>query len=132
VTTGDSSASYSYDGNGLRQSETVGDSTTQFTWDVQGPLPLLLSDGANSYIYGPGGTPIEQVSSAGTPSYLLVDQLGSTRALTNSSGGGHRYLHLRRLGQPDRLHWVRHHPLHVRRAVPRPTTGLYYMQGAVV
>ena len=49
-------------------------------------LPLLLSDGNNSYIYGPGDTPIEQISSGGTPTYLLSDQLGSTRAITNSSG----------------------------------------------
>jgi RHS repeat-associated protein len=70
----------------LRQSETTGSGTTQFTWGPEGSLPLLLSDGANSYIYGPDGTPIEQISSGGTPTYLLADQLGSTRALTNSSG----------------------------------------------
>ena len=86
MTTGASSASFVYDGNGLRQSETTGSGTTEFTWDPDASLPLLLSDGANSYIYGPGGTPIEQISSGGTPTYLLTDQLGSTRALTNSSG----------------------------------------------
>jgi RHS repeat-associated protein len=86
VTTGASSASFAYDGNGLRQSETTGSGTTEFTWDPEGSLPLLLSDGANSYIYGPDGTPVEQISSGGTPTYLLADQLGSTRALTNSSG----------------------------------------------
>jgi RHS repeat-associated protein len=86
VTTGASSASFVYDGNGLRQSETNGSGTTEFTWDPEGSLPVLLSDGANSYIYGPDDTPIEQISSGGTPTYLLTDQLGSTRAITNSSG----------------------------------------------
>ena len=86
MATGSASTSFVYDGTGLRQSETAGSATTYFTWDTEGALPLLLSDGANSYIYGPAGTPVEQVSSSGTPTYLLADQLGSTRALTNSSG----------------------------------------------
>jgi RHS repeat-associated protein len=86
ATTGSTSASYAYDGNGLRQSKTVGGTTTHYSWDVDGSLPLLLSDGTNSYIYGLGGTPVEQVSSSGAPTYLLADQLGSTRALTGSAG----------------------------------------------
>lgn len=86
ATTGSQSTSFAYDGNGLRQSETDGSTTTQFTWDVEASLPLLLSDGTNSYIYGPSGAPLEQISSSGAPTYLLYDQLGSTRALTNSSG----------------------------------------------
>jgi len=86
ATTGSQTTSFAYDGNGLRQSETNGSTTTEFTWDVEGSLPMLLSDGANSYIYGPSSAPVEQISSSGTPTYLLSDQLGSTRALTNSSG----------------------------------------------
>jgi hypothetical protein len=39
-----------------------------------------------SYIYGPEGLPIEQVSSSGTVSYLHHDQSGSTRLLTSSTG----------------------------------------------
>jgi hypothetical protein len=56
-------------------------------------VPLLLSDGTNSYIYGPGGLPIEQVSSGGTVTYLHHDQAGSTRLLTGLTGtvtGGRR------------------------------------------
>jgi RHS repeat-associated protein len=49
-------------------------------------LPLLLSDGTNSYIYGPGGLPVEQISSGGTVTYLHHDQQGSTRLLTGSTG----------------------------------------------
>jgi RHS repeat-associated protein len=78
--------SYVYDGNGLLQSETTA-STTNYTWNVQGSLPLLLSDGTNYYIYGPGDNPIEQIAvSGGATSYLLADELGSVRAITNSSG----------------------------------------------
>jgi RHS repeat-associated protein len=49
-------------------------------------LPLILSDTTNSYIYGPNGLPIEQISSGGTVSYMHHDQQGSTRLLTGSTG----------------------------------------------
>jgi RHS repeat-associated protein len=39
-----------------------------------------------SYIYGPGGLPVEQISSGGTVTYLHHDQQGSTRLLTGSTG----------------------------------------------
>jgi RHS repeat-associated protein len=77
---------YGYDGNGLRASQTISGTTTYLVWDMTEGLPLLLSDGTNSYIYGPGGLPIEQISSGGTVSYLHHDQQGSTRLLTGSTG----------------------------------------------
>jgi RHS repeat-associated protein len=39
-----------------------------------------------NYLYGPNGSPLEEVTSAGTPYYFHHDQLGSTRAITNLSG----------------------------------------------
>ncbi|MFF2077438.1 RHS repeat-associated core domain-containing protein [Kitasatospora sp. NPDC058162] len=77
-------ASYKYDGNGLRAAKTVGATTTAFTWD-NADNPNLLSDGTTSYLYGPGGAPVEQVSATGTQWYFH-DQLGSTRALTDAAG----------------------------------------------
>ena len=77
---------YGYDGGGLRASQTISGTTTYMVWDVTEGLPLLLSDGTNSYIYGPGGLPIEQISSGGTVTYLHHDQQGSTRLLTGSTG----------------------------------------------
>jgi len=76
---------YSYDGNGLRSSQKISGVKAQLTWDVSGKLPLLLYDGANYYVYGPDGLPVEQIASE-TPTYLHHDYLGSTRLLTNSSG----------------------------------------------
>jgi RHS repeat-associated protein len=78
--------SYAYNGDGLRVSQTISGTTTYMAWDTAEELPLLLSDGTNSYIYGPGGRPIEQISSGGTTSYLHHDQQGSTRLLTGSAG----------------------------------------------
>lgn len=78
--------SYAYDGAGLRASETVSGTTRHLTWDSSSGLPLLLSDERNSYIYGPDGLPIEQVSPGGVATFYHHDQLGSTRLLTNSSG----------------------------------------------
>jgi len=78
--------SYAYDGNGLRASQTISGTTTYMVWDMTEGLPLILSDGTNSYIYGPGDLPIEQISSGGTITYLHHDQQGSTRLLTGSTG----------------------------------------------
>jgi RHS repeat-associated protein len=128
VTTGASSTTYVYDGNGLRQSETTGSGTTQFTWDPEGSLPLLLSDGTNSYIYGPDGTPVEQVSSGGTPTYLLTDQLGSTRALTNSSGSVTATFSYDPWGDLTGSTGSATTPFMYAGAYYDSSTGLYYMQ----
>lgn len=76
---------FTYDGNGLRASETINGTTTHMAWDTAAALPLLLFDGTNYYLYGPDGLPFEQISSE-TATYLHHDQQGSTRLLTNASG----------------------------------------------
>jgi RHS repeat-associated protein len=44
-------------------------------------------DSANAYIYGPTGTPLEQVNlSSGTVQYLISDALGSVRGVVDSEG----------------------------------------------
>jgi RHS repeat-associated protein len=77
---------FAYDGTGLMSSRTLGESTSHLTWDVNGALPLLLSDGQTSYIYGPSGLPIEQIDAEEAPTYYHHDQLGSTRMLTDAAG----------------------------------------------
>jgi RHS repeat-associated protein len=78
--------SYTYNGDDLRASQTINGSTSYLTWDTaETELPLILSDGTNSFIYGPEG-PIEQIASSGPVTYLHHDQQGSTRLLTGSSG----------------------------------------------
>lgn len=79
------SGTYAYNGDGLRMAKTVSGVTTQFTWGSVSGSNLLLTDGTNDYLYGPGGLPIEQTNSSAS-SYFVHDNLGSTIALTNSGG----------------------------------------------
>lgn len=78
-------ASYAYNGDGLRMSKTVSGTTTGFTWDQSGTLPLLIADGSDYYIYGPRGQAIEEITGS-TVTYLHADQQGSTRLLTDATG----------------------------------------------
>jgi RHS repeat-associated protein len=75
-----------YDGTGLLASKTSGLTTRHLAWDVSSSLPLLLDDGERSYLYGPDGLPIQQITAKEEPTYLHHDQLGSTRILTGESG----------------------------------------------
>jgi RHS repeat-associated protein len=77
---------YAYNGDGLLMSQTTSGTTTSFTWDTISSIPVMLTAGTTSYLYGPGGLPVESVPSSGTPTYYMQDQLGSTRLLTSSSG----------------------------------------------
>ncbi|MGC1184224.1 MAG: RHS repeat-associated core domain-containing protein, partial [Candidatus Dormiibacterota bacterium] len=80
------SASYAYNGAGLRMSKTVNGTTEQYSWDQSGSVPLLIQDGATSFIYGPGGMTLEQIDGSGNPTYYLHDWQGSTLGMVNSSG----------------------------------------------
>ncbi len=77
---------YAYNGDRLRVSQSSPSNTTYLTWDTAEQLPLLLSEGANSYLYGPNGLPTEQITSANKVLYLHHDQQGSTRMLTGPTG----------------------------------------------
>jgi RHS repeat-associated protein len=83
---------YHYDPTGLRDAKTAPDGTvTDFTYDGEGGLPLLLEQttgAASTYlVYGPGGQPIEQINPDGTATWLHHDQIGSVRLTTSTSTG---------------------------------------------
>jgi RHS repeat-associated protein len=86
-TWGTNTTHYAYDGDGLRTAKTVGTTTSQFAYDpVTGSVPLVLSDGANNYLYGPNDTPIEQIANT-TPISLVTtatatDSLGLDSSLS--------------------------------------------------
>jgi len=85
-------SSVTYDGDGLRTAATStpsggGASTEHFVWNTNTSVPQLLMDSDNAYLYGPSGTPFEQVDvSSGTVKYLVSDALGSVRGVVSSSG----------------------------------------------
>jgi RHS repeat-associated protein len=79
-------ATYSYDGTGLRTQKNVGGTITPFTWNITGGLPTLLLEAQTAYVNGLGGLPLEQITSSGQVYYYHLDQLGSTRAMTDTSG----------------------------------------------
>ena len=77
---------YTYNGQGLRVSQSSTAGTSFLTWDATESLPLVLADGTNYYVYGPEGLAFEQISGGGAVLYLHHDQQGSTRLLTGSTG----------------------------------------------
>jgi RHS repeat-associated protein len=79
------SATYAYNGDGLRADATTNASSGHFVWDSDPTVPHLLDDGVRYYIYGPDSQPAEQISNAAA-AYYIHDQLGSTRALTDDTG----------------------------------------------
>ena len=80
-------ATYRYDGDGLRTGATFASGETAgFTWQLAGERPILLDDGTDRFIYGPYGTPIEQIARDGTVVWMHLDQAGSIRTLTGADG----------------------------------------------
>jgi RHS repeat-associated protein len=91
---------YTYSGDGLRRTKTGPDGTlTTFTWDRSTPDPELLAEAIDApgttndktirYVYGPDGTVTADVTTSGTTDTLRWyhhDQLGSTRAITDTTG----------------------------------------------
>src|SRR5512143_2677421 len=86
ATVGTSTASYTTT-QGLRSSQTVGEPTTDYVWDVFADVPTLLEDGAYAFVYATGSSPVAQVDLAtGDVEYLHGDLTGSTRAVTDATG----------------------------------------------
>ena len=60
--------------------------TTAFTWDTAGSLPLAVGVGSYYYVYGPTGLPLEQIGSNRSVLYYLANRQGSTVALADTRG----------------------------------------------
>jgi len=80
-----STATYAYNGDGLRMRKTVGGSTSQFLWDVASAVPLLVKDASTAYVYGPGGLALEQLNGS-TVLWMHHGQVGSTRLVSDRGG----------------------------------------------
>jgi RHS repeat-associated protein len=78
-------SSYTYNGDGLRVSRTVGGNTVDYVWDVGSSLPAVLQDSdGNTYVYGLDL--ISRTDGEDNQEYYLSDGLGSTTGLTDDSG----------------------------------------------
>jgi RHS repeat-associated protein len=84
------STTYSYDGSGLRVSDSA-NGGQNFVYDTQtrSGQPLIMMDGTNAYIYGPasfgtGTGPVEQIPLLApvTPAYLFSDPSGVRSVLS--------------------------------------------------
>jgi RHS repeat-associated protein len=85
LTSAGTTATYAYNGDGLRMTKTVSGTQEQFAWDLAEGLPALIRDGNTDYITDDSGVPIERIA-GGTVYFFHQDQLGSTRAMTDGAG----------------------------------------------
>jgi RHS repeat-associated protein len=121
------SGTSTYNADGLRVTETSASGTKSFTWDSTPSVPEILNDGTNSYIYGPGGLPIEQISGSGTPSYFFQDADGSTRALLTSTGAIGATYSYTPYGSVKKSTGTLQTPLLYAQSYSDPATGLVYL-----
>lgn len=89
ATVGGTAYSYGHDGTGARVTSSSGGVSTQYQWDENNPLPLLVreSGGGNSlirsYIYGHG---LISSHAPNVENYYHYDGIGSVTNVTDSSG----------------------------------------------
>jgi RHS repeat-associated protein len=78
-------ATYESNGDGLRVTRTIDQTSVSYVWDVAAGLPVILQDSdGNTYLYGLDL--ISRTDSGGEQEYYLYDGLGSTTDLTDDGG----------------------------------------------
>jgi RHS repeat-associated protein len=122
------SAHYAYNGDGLRTAKVVNGTTSAMVWDPAAGGPAnLLSDGTNSYLYGPDGVVFEHIDGSGVPTWYHHDQLGSTRLLSNNAGAVVGTMSYDSYGRPTATSGTSS-PLGYAGQYTDPETGLIYMR----
>ena len=121
------STGYGYDGDGLRTNKT-GVGATTFTWNIAEGLPLVIQDGATSFISGPGGLPLEQIGASGEVSFFHQDQLGSTRMLSDATGMVAARFDYDPYGNPTSTSGPATTPLRFAGEYRDAESGLYYLR----
>ena len=115
------SVSYEYTGDDIRASRTEG-GTTNYLWDRQGLVPLLIGDGTTDRIFLEGQVLEEAGSST---SYPLTDALRSVRLTTDAAGAASGAVDFDvwgnvRSGTPGQLGWTGE--------MQDPTTGQVHLR----
>ena len=119
---------YAYNGDGLRTATTSPTgSTTQFTWTQVDTQPLLIADGTNQYVQGPGGTPLEQIDAAGKATWLHDDPNGTVTTLTDTTGAITATYAYDPYGQPTGHTGTATTPIGYQGQYTDPDTGLHYL-----
>ena len=76
-------ATYEYNGDGLRVTRTIDQTSVSYVWDVTAGLPAILQDSeGNTYVYGVDL--ISRTDNQGDQEYFTYDGLGSVTNLTDS------------------------------------------------
>lgn len=118
---------YGYDGDGLRTNKT-GTGATTFSWNMAEGVPLVIQDGTTSFISGPNGLPLEQISGSGQASFFHQDQLGSTRMLSDATGVVVASYDYDPYGNPTSKTGTGTTPLQFAGEYRDAETGLYYLR----
>jgi RHS repeat-associated protein len=83
TTVANHTASYTYDGDGVRVGATVDGASRSFLVDANGGLPKVVDDGSRTYLHADGV--FAEVDST-TATQLLGDAIGSVRGLADNAG----------------------------------------------
>jgi RHS repeat-associated protein len=126
--TGYNGTTYAYNGDGLRTSKTTASATEPYIWDTAPTIPEIIGDGTTAYITGPGGLPLEQITSAGAVHYYHQDQLGSTRAITDSTGAVTNTATYDPYGNPTNQTGALPNPFGYAGQYTDPETGFIYLR----
>ncbi len=88
VVNGGTTVQFTYDGDGKRANKTVNSAATNYAYDVNASLPVVLTEttSSNTTTYLFGADLLARYDNAGTPTYYHADGLGSVRAMSNSAG----------------------------------------------
>jgi RHS repeat-associated protein len=92
---------FTSDATGLRRTRTEGLDYREFSWSTAGSLALLLDDDEHEYVYGPGTSPVAQVTTSGDLESLYQDAVGSIVLLVDENATSSGYYSYSEYGSVD-------------------------------
>ncbi len=130
MTAGEAATTYTYDGDGKRASKTVGGTTTNYVYDVNRSLPVVLEDGTLRYVWGVGLA--YAVDGSGNVQVYHPDGLGSVRAITDASASVVETYQTDEFGVSAQSQGSVSQPFHYTGEQRDAESGFVYTQGEVL